>query len=122
MGTNVFKLNSNNDYEIAKIVPSAEEVKKQVPKKILEYFGGDANAEIKIHRIGINNPKHPDFVAYNNMVEQLRAEAETEIAANKTYLGKLKQVEKSDNTMKQNIHVTERGKEIKHRFGRSENL
>ena len=105
MGTNVFKLNENGDYEIVKIVPSSSDIKKEVPQKILGYFNGDENAESKIHRIGIADPQHPDFIAYNNAVEQFRNEADLEIAENERYLQSLAKLKISEGAMKQEIFV-----------------
>lgn len=104
---NVFKLNRNNQYEIVRIVPSNEEVKKQVPKKILEYFGGDENAESKIHRLGITDPTNADFLAYNSAIENFRLQADEDIAANEEYLVNAKQIEIGDGAMKQTILVLE---------------
>lgn len=105
MGTNVFKLDADGNYRIDNIIPSVEEIKSKVPAKILEYFGGDENAESKIHRLGIINPSNPDFIAYNQKVEQLRAEADREIKDNEIYLASLKQVEIGEGLMKKIIYV-----------------
>jgi hypothetical protein len=107
MGTNVFKLNSNNQYEIARIIPSVEEVKQQVPHKILDYFDGDPNAENKIHRIGITNPADTNFVAYNLVVTGFIAVANAQIAANDAYLTGLQQVTTGDGAMQQKIYIME---------------
>jgi len=90
-----------------KIIPTDEEIKATVPKRILEYFDGDENAESKIHRLGIVNPQHPDFLTYNNAVEQYRKEADAEIIANNDYLKTLKQVEIGEGLTKQTILVAE---------------
>jgi hypothetical protein len=107
MSTNVFKLNSNNEYVISRIIPSDEEVKKQVPKKILEYFNGDTEAETKVHRMGIINPNDSNFVAYNTAVERFRTEANAEIAANSAYLNGCRQIVTGEGMMQQSIFVTD---------------
>lgn len=111
MGTNAFKLNSKNDYEIAKMIPSAAEVKKQVPMKILKYFNGDVDGENKTQRIGISNPDDAAYIAYNNAVEQYCAEAEAEIAMNEAYLASLSKVTINIASMPQEILVEVGSKE-----------
>lgn len=104
---NVFKLNENKQYEIVKIIPTDEEIKATVPKRILEYFGGDENAESKIHRLGIADPTNADFLAYNSAVENFRLQADEEIATNAEYLKNTKQIEIGEGLTKQTILVAE---------------
>lgn len=78
MGTNVFKLNADGQYQIVDYIKSDEEIDKETFEKIKAAYpdepGGGLPLEVKMLRIGIINPQDAAFAAYNNFVNQCRAE------------------------------------------------
>ena len=109
MGTNVFKLNGDGKYQIAGYIKSDEEIDKETFAKIKAIYPDEPisnlSLEIKMLRIGIANPTDVLFVAYNNFVNQCRAEGQAAKIANAEKLAALKKVEIGENIMPTKIMV-----------------
>lgn len=109
MGTNVFNLNADGQYQIVDYVKSDEEVDKETFAKIKTAYPDEPISglplEIKMLRIGITNSQDALFVAYNKFVNQCRTEGTAAKAANAAKIAALKQVIIGEGAMKQNIYV-----------------
>lgn len=97
MGTNVFQLNEAGDYKIVDYIKSPEEIDKETFLKIKEKYPDDPrdglSLEMKMLRKGINNPLDPEFVEYNNYVEECRSEGAKKKQAASEALNNLKVIE-----------------------------
>jgi hypothetical protein len=101
MGTNIFELNDNGDFQIVGYIKSDEEVNAETEKAIAsKYSSAD---EIKLLRL--NDRASTEFIAYNTFVEKCRAEGRAEKQANADELAMLKQVEIGEGTMKHFIYT-----------------
>ncbi len=111
MGTNIFKLNSGGNYQIVDYIKSDDEVDKETFARVKAAYpdepGSGLPLEMKMLRIGITNPQDTSFIAYNNFVNQCRADGATAKAANAAKLALLKQVSLPDGMMRTVIYVRE---------------
>jgi len=106
MGTNIFELNDNGDYQIAGYIKSDEEVNKETAAKIREKYS--LEDEVKLNRIAnsLSKAQTPqEFIDYNNCVEALRAEGRAQKQANAEELATLNQVEVGEGSMKHFIYT-----------------
>ena len=78
MGTNVFKLNADGQYQIVGYIKSDEEIDKETFAKIKEKYPDKPEAgeptEAKMLRLGILNSQDAEFILYNNYVNACRSE------------------------------------------------
>ena len=101
MGTNIFELNDNGDFQIVGYVKSDEEVNKETTAKIREKYSPEDEA--KLNRIANALPKAQvpqEFVEYNTYAETCRAEGRAKKQANADELATLDQVEIGEGAMK----------------------
>jgi hypothetical protein len=110
MSINIFKLNTENNYQIVDTVKTGEEVDREVFAKIKEKYPDQptpgTSLEMKMLRLGVTNPQDPEFVAYNNYVNACRAEGTTIKAANAARLASLTLVDIGEGSMPNKIYVT----------------
>lgn len=106
MGTNIFELNDNGDYQIAGYIKSDEEVNKETAAKIREKYS--LEDEVKLNRIAnsLSKAQTPaEFVDYNNYAESCRAEGRAKKQANADELATLNMVELDNGGMPQIIYT-----------------
>ncbi|HBO60552.1 TPA: hypothetical protein DD449_02630 [Candidatus Berkelbacteria bacterium] len=106
MGTNIFELNDNGDFQIVGYVKSDEEVNKETTAKIREKYSPEDEA--KLNRIANALPKAQvpqEFVEYNTYAEQCRAEGRAKKQANADELATLNTIEIDNGGMPQTIYT-----------------
>lgn len=104
MGTNVFKLMPDSNYKIVDYIKSDDEIDKETFAKIKAAYPDEPitglSLEVKMLRIGILNPQDASFVAYNDFVDNCRAEGITKKQAAATARAALKEVALSSDGIK----------------------
>lgn len=90
MGTNIFKLNAENNYQIVDYIKSDLEVNAETEAAIRSKYS--VSDELKLHRLNSVTPGNSDFAAYSTFAEDCRAQGNAKKNANAAKLATLKQV------------------------------
>ncbi len=105
MGTNIFKLNADGNYQIVDYIKSDDEVNAETEAIIRAKYS--VSDELKLHRLNAVTPGNSDFANYNVFAESCRLNGRNKKAANAAKLATLKQVTIGEGNFVDTIFVQE---------------